>query len=77
MTLTEKVQQSLNSARRYLQIDGGDVELVRIREDGFVEVKFTGACLVCPLSKLTLRAGIERKLLKDIPEVKRVEQVAG
>jgi Fe-S cluster biogenesis protein NfuA len=77
MILREKVQESLNSVRQYLQIDGGDVELVRIRDDGFVEVKLIGACLLCPLSKLTLRAGIERKLLKDIPEIKRVEQVAG
>ncbi len=76
MTTTEKVRQALNSIRPYLQIDGGDVELVRVRDDGFVEVKLTGACVSCPMSRMTLRAGIERKLLRDIPEIKRVEQVS-
>lgn len=75
MTNAEKVQQSLDSVRHYLQKDGGDVELVRIRDDGFVEIKLTGACDSCPMSRMTLRAGIERRLLKDVPEIKRVEQV--
>jgi Fe-S cluster biogenesis protein NfuA len=75
MTVTEKVHQSLDSIRGYLQIDGGDVELVRVRDDGFVEIKLTGACVSCPMSRMTLRAGIERRVLKDVPEIKRVEQV--
>jgi Fe-S cluster biogenesis protein NfuA len=75
MTITEKVQQSLDAVRPYLQADGGDVELVRITDDGFVEVKLTGSCISCPMSRMTLRAGVERRLLRDIPEVRRVEQV--
>ena len=75
MTTDEKVQRSLDSVRHCLQKDGGDVELVRVREDGFVEIKLTGACVSCPMSRMTLRAGIERRLLKDVPEIKRVEQV--
>ncbi len=75
MTITEKVQQSLNSVRPYLQADGGDVELVRVTDDGFVAVRLTGSCLSCPMSRMTLRAGVERRLLRDVPEIKRVEQV--
>lgn len=74
-SITERVQSSLDSIRHYLQADGGDVELVRITDDGFVEVKLTGACVGCPMSRMTLRAGVERRLLRDIPEIKRVEQV--
>ncbi|MBI2427738.1 MAG: NifU family protein [Ignavibacteriales bacterium] len=74
-SITDRVQSSLNSIRHYLQADGGDVELVRITDDGFVEVKLTGACVGCPMSRMTLRAGVERRLLRDIPEIKRVEQV--
>ncbi|MEW6062248.1 MAG: NifU family protein [Bacteroidota bacterium] len=73
--LTERIQSSLNSIRHYLQADGGDVELVRVTNDGFVEVRLTGACVNCPMSRMTLRAGIERWLLREIPEIKRVEQV--
>ncbi len=75
MTITERVQESLNFVRPYLQADGGDVELVSVSDDGFVAVRLTGSCLSCPMSRMTLRAGVERKLLKDVPEVKRVEQV--
>lgn len=75
MTISEKVQHSLESVRPYLQADGGDVELVRVTDDGFVEVKLTGSCISCPMSRMTLRAGVERRLLKDIPEIRRVEQV--
>jgi Fe-S cluster biogenesis protein NfuA len=75
MTITERVQRSLDTVRPYLQADGGDVELVRVTEDGFVMVKLTGSCISCPMSRMTLRAGVERRLLSDIPEIKRVEQV--
>ncbi len=74
-SITDRVRSSLNSIRHYLQADGGDVELVRITDDGFVEVKLTGACIGCPMSRMTLRAGVERRLLREIPEIKRVEQV--
>ena len=76
-TLTERIRLSLNSIRPYLQVDGGDVEFIRVTEDGFVELKLTGACVSCPMSRMTLRAGVERRLLRDIPEIKRVEQVSG
>ena len=75
-SIIARVEVSLESVRPYLRADGGDVELVRLRDDGFVEVRLTGACLACPMSRMTLRAGVERRLLRDVPEVKRVEQVA-
>ena len=61
--------------RPYLKADGGDVELVDIKENGIVEVRLTGACVGCPMSQMTLRAGIERALMRDVPEIKRVEAV--
>ncbi|HPN36853.1 MAG TPA: NifU family protein [Melioribacteraceae bacterium] len=71
----EKVEEALKKIRPFLQADGGDVELVRVTEDGIVEVKLTGACVGCPMSQMTLRAGVERALLKEIPGIRRVEQV--
>jgi Fe-S cluster biogenesis protein NfuA len=72
----ERVQTSLKTVRPFLQQDGGDVEFVRVTEDGIVEVRLTGACKGCPMSLMTLRAGIERALMHDIPEVRRVESVS-
>jgi Fe-S cluster biogenesis protein NfuA len=71
----EIITKSLDKVRPYLQVDGGDVELVQLKDDGIVEVRLTGSCVVCPMSIMTLRAGIERSLMLDHQEVKRVEQV--
>ena len=71
----EKVEQILSSVRPYLQEDEGDVELINISENGIVEVKLLGACADCPLSLMTLRAGIERALVKEIPQIRIVEAI--
>lgn len=71
----EKVEDALESVRPFLVADGGDVELVGINDSGIVEVRLTGACVGCPMSQMTLRAGIERALMRDVPEIKRVEAV--
>jgi Fe-S cluster biogenesis protein NfuA len=73
--LKEKVEKALETVRPYLVADGGDVELVSVNESGIVEVRLTGACVGCPMSQMTLRAGIERALMRDVPEIKRVEAV--
>ncbi len=72
-SLQERIQHALSICRPFLQRDGGDVELVRIGADGVVELMFQGTCVICPLSRMTLRAGIERAILKFAPEMKRVE----
>jgi Fe-S cluster biogenesis protein NfuA len=75
MLTQEALEESLERIRIFLGIDGGGVQLVRFTDDGIVEVKLTGSCAVCPMSLMTLRAGIERSLMIQHPEVKRVEQV--
>lgn len=74
--LTAKVETALESIRPYLKADGGDVELVNVSEDGIVEVKLTGACVGCPMSQMTLRAGVERAVLREVPGIRRVEAVS-
>ena len=76
MNMKDEVKKALDSIRPYLQADDGDIELVDVTEDGIVKVKLTGACNVCPLSVITLRAGIERSLLRQVPGIKRVESVS-
>lgn len=74
--LNERVQNALETIRPYLKADGGDVELVRVTEEGIVEVKLTGACTNCPMSSMTLRAGVERALIREVPGIRRVEAVS-
>jgi Fe-S cluster biogenesis protein NfuA len=75
MLTPETLRETLKQVRPYLQRDGGDVELVRITDDGIVEVRLVGSCVSCPMSMMTLRAGIERSLMIAHAEVRRVEQV--
>ncbi len=75
MDLKEKVQQSLNKVRSGLQADGGDVELLEVTDDGVVRLSLTGACAGCPMSAMTLKMGIEKVLMQDIPEIKAIEAV--
>lgn len=72
--MEDRVQEVLDKLRPYIQRDGGDVELVEI-EEGIVRVRLLGACGSCPSSTITLKAGIERALVEEIPEVREVEQV--
>lgn len=69
------VEKILESIRPFLKEDKGDIELVNISEDGIVEVKLLGACADCPMSTMTLRAGVEKALQKAIPKIKRVESI--
>jgi len=70
----EKVEKALEKIRPSLMADGGNVELVEVKE-GVVKLKLTGACGGCPMSQLTLKMGIERLLKKEVPEVKEVAAV--
>ncbi|WP_233144151.1 NifU family protein [Lottiidibacillus patelloidae] len=74
LTMKEQVAEVLDKLRPFLLRDGGDVELVDI-EDGIVKLRLLGACGSCPSSTITLKAGIERALLEEIPGIKEVEQV--
>ncbi|GED32803.1 MULTISPECIES: NifU family protein [Brevibacillus] len=74
MELLDQVQEVLDKLRPYLQRDGGDVQLVDV-EDGIVKLRLMGACGSCPSSTITLKAGIERALVEEIPGIKEVQQV--
>jgi Fe-S cluster biogenesis protein NfuA len=74
LTMKEQVAEVLDKLRPFLLRDGGDVELVDI-EDGIVKLRLLGACGSCPSSTITLKAGIERALLEEVPGVTEVEQV--
>ena len=74
MTEQEKVQAVLNKIRPSLQADGGDIELVSVK-DGIVSVKLQGHCAGCPMSQMTIKNGVERILIQQVPEVKEVVAV--
>jgi Fe-S cluster biogenesis protein NfuA len=72
--LKNAVEQALGKIRPMLQRDGGDIELVEV-SDGVVKVRLTGACKGCPMSQMTLKQGVEKMLLKEVPGLKEVQAV--
>jgi len=68
------VELALEKIRPMLQRDGGDIELVEVN-DGIVKVRLTGACKGCPMSQMTLKQGVEKLLLKEVPGLKEVQAV--
>jgi Fe-S cluster biogenesis protein NfuA len=73
--LKEQVELAIGEIRPQLQADGGDIELVDVKDDGTVSVRLTGACGGCPMALLTLKQGVEVFLKEKIPQVKEVVRV--
>ena len=73
--LQENIKQVLAQIRPTLQRDGGDVEFVGLDPDMVVKVRLTGACQGCPMSRVTLKEGIERFVRSELPEIRAVEAV--
>lgn len=74
--MKERIEKALDRIRPYLRADGGDVKFKQLRADGILELQWEGTCVICPMSQMTLRAGVERVIMQEIPEVKRVEAVS-
>tara|TARA_B100000029_G_scaffold42605_1_gene39568 strand:+ start:4702 stop:4932 length:231 start_codon:yes stop_codon:yes gene_type:complete len=68
------VIEVLTELAPYIEADGGFLEYVET-EEGWVKVRLGGACATCAMSTMTLKQGIERKLMEEIPDVKGVVQV--
>ena len=73
LTARDKIEAVLDSIRPALRSDGGDVEFIDFdEEDGIVQLRLMGACGSCPVSMLTLKQGIERRIIMAVPEVKGI-----
>ncbi|KAM0972478.1 hypothetical protein ACFX1X_020506 [Malus domestica] len=71
----ENVENVLDEIRPYLISDGGNVSLHEI-DGNVVRLKLEGACGSCPSSVMTMKMGIERRLMEKIPEIVAVEALA-
>ncbi len=74
-SLHDRVARVIDSFRPFIQGDGGDIDFLGVDDDGTVRVRMKGACQGCPSSFMTLQMGIERHLLEQVPEVRRVVNV--
>lgn len=74
-TLYDSVAEVMERIRPAVQADGGDVELVKVTDEGEVWIRFHGACVGCPSSTMTLKLGIERNLKERVEGVMGVRAV--
>ncbi len=73
MEAREQILEVLESIRPALRSDGGDVEYIDFDADeGVLQLRFLGACGDCPISDVTLRQGIEKRILTAVPQVREV-----
>lgn len=70
----DQIESALEEIRPMLARHAGNIELAGFA-DGVVKVRFAGTCRGCPLSELTLKAGVEAHLKEKVPGVERVEAV--
>ena len=69
------VKEAMTSVQAYARSHGGEIELVRVNEQGDVTIRLRGACRGCPMSALTLKHGIEEQLREAVPGVGTIQQV--
>lgn len=74
-TIYEQVTAALDKIRPYLEADGGDVRIVEISKDNVVRLELLGTCGTCPMSTMTMKAGVEEAVRKEVPQVKSVEAI--
>ncbi len=72
-----RVNEALDEIRPHLAVDGGDIELIDITNDGIVQVKWLGNCEFCTMSVMTMRAGVEQAIMNRVSEIKGVHAVNG
>jgi Fe-S cluster biogenesis protein NfuA len=73
--LLERVENALNNIRPYLEADGGNVKVLDITDEMIVKLELLGACGSCPMSMMTLKAGVEQSIKQEVPEIKGVSAV--
>lgn len=70
-----KIEKALDQIRPYLEADGGNVKVLEVTDDMVLRLELLGACGTCPMSTMTLKAGVEQSVLRAVPEIRAVEAI--
>lgn len=83
MSITEKakllqeVESALDTIRPHLAVDGGNIEVVDISDQGELQIKWLGNCESCTMTTMTMRAGIEQAVIGRVPFITGIIAVNG
>lgn len=75
LAMMERIEKALDTIRPYLEADGGNVKLLGIQDDHVARLELLGNCGSCPMSTMTLKAGVEEAIKRAVPEITGVEAV--
>ena len=71
----DRIEAALDSIRPYLEADGGNVRVLEFTAENILKLEFVGACGTCPMSTMTVKAGVEEAIKRTVPEIKKIEVV--
>jgi Fe-S cluster biogenesis protein NfuA len=74
-TFLDRIEYALNQIRPYLEADGGNVKILELTDEMVLKLEFLGACGSCNMSTMTLKAGVEQAVKREVPEIRAVEAV--
>ncbi|MBL7813701.1 MAG: NifU family protein [Saprospiraceae bacterium] len=75
--LIDRINGALNEIRPFLEVDGGNVEVVDVTDEMTVQVRWLGNCENCSMSRMTMKAGIEQAIKSKLPEIQNVVALNG
>jgi Fe-S cluster biogenesis protein NfuA len=75
--LLAEVELALNDIRPHLLVDGGNVEIVDITDEGILQIKWMGNCESCNMSLFTMKAGIEQAVKSKVPRITGIQALNG
>ncbi len=70
--MLDRIEAALEKIRPFLIADGGNVKVIEVTSDHVLKLELEGACETCPMSQMTMKAGIEEAIKRDIPEIREV-----
>ncbi|MDX2304030.1 MAG: NifU family protein [Microscillaceae bacterium] len=73
--LLQRIEKALDTIRPYLAADGGDIRVIEVTDEGILKIELLGSCENCPMSAMTMKAGIEESIRRSVPEILGVQAV--
>lgn len=67
-----RIEKALDQIRPYLEADGGNVKVLELTEEMVLKLELLGACGACSMSTMTMKAGIEQAIKREVPEIQSV-----
>jgi len=76
-SLIDRVESAIDEIRPYLIADGGDIKVISVDNRSIVNLELLGSCKSCPMSPMTLKAGVEEAIKKQVPEINGINAING